>query len=870
MDIRRAYQELQQKYDLSDGVQELFLYEAYLKVCKEYFAAGRYNRAAVYGAGRNTREIMDSVIWEELKSYVKVIVDNRSQERELQGIPIIREQDLRDYGIEVIFISTWEFRVELSQNITRNFPEIIVFEPYKIAMEKLPQINTAFYTYKGNSKYQWFAERRKELETTDNVCRQKLLKELIHGYFAIYDWVDLIDTLLLYIHGQYDDIKKYLCFKKDLEGFLGTVQRKIEKRTQGDCLIFLVDALSKYVVDDMPFLSNWKKKGVSFERYINEYPATREVLTALLTGWHPFEDKTYLAKKIKKNDSELLKNIEKEQIEIKFISAAHSAENYSEINGYIDEIKENQLLTEIIFGGIEELLKCKKRQLIIMHAFDTVHPLHWNPISAEIGWKDTPWEAHRERFQQSIEFTDTILDFYLRMLDSNTEISKIVMGDHGINIETEYAHDIADISIRGNIGLWDMQTLSPALMIWKKGWEAESIDQLVSTNSFHRILYAVVQSQDIHAILEARKFLELEFVPGYDESWLKRAIKSCNYYLGMGMKGIISQNYIFASFENGTERLFEIQGNEITECNDKIQIFISEVGKDNYDSCKFPRDLLKDRFFDKHNQYYGRRLYDSFCQDNNAVCVIRNLDLVITERCSLKCRDCFNCMQYYKKPQDIPLDKIKRELDILTQNVDEIMEMRILGGEPFMNKDLKEITAYVCNKEKVKSVVVYTNATILPDKEELEIFQHKKVSFYLTDYGLDKRQKLKQFEELLTEYGILYHTYRLGYWYKPGEIYDNHKTREELEQTYQFCWGRDCITLLEGKLWQCKFAANANRLGAIPDYKQDYVDLFETDNLRQRLIDFLYTKTSMESCRWCNLTTEKVKPGVQIPHNLVY
>lgn len=227
-------------------------------------------------------------------------------------------------------------------------------------------------------------------------------------------------------------------------------------------------------------------------------------------------------------------------------------------------------------------------------------------------------------------------------------------------------------------------------------------------------------------------------------------------------------------------------------------------------------------------------------------------------------------MQYYKKPQDIPLDKIKRELDILTQNVDEIIEMRILGGEPFMNKDLKEITAYVCNKEKVKSVVVYTNATILPDKEELEIFQHKKVSFYLTDYGLDKRQKLKQFEELLTKYGILYHTYRLGYWYKPGEIYDNHKTREELEQTYQFCWGRDCITLLEGKLWQCEFAANANRLGAIPDYKQDYVDLFETDNLRQRLIDFLYTKTSMESCRWCNLTTEKVKPGVQIPHNLVY
>ena len=126
--------------------------------------------------------------------------------------------------------------------------------------------------------------------------------------------------------------------------------------------------------------------------------------------------------------------------------------------------------------------------------------------------------------------------------------------------------------------------------------------------------------------------------------------------------------------------------------------------------------------------------------------IIKNIDLEITEKCSLKCKDCFNCMQYYKKPKNISLNIIKESLDIFMDNVDMIMEVRILGGEPFMNKDLKEITKFVCNKKNINRVVIYTNATILPRKDELEVFQNEKVSFYITDYRLGEKQKIKQFE----------------------------------------------------------------------------------------------------------------------------
>ena len=105
------------------------------------------------------------------------------------------------------------------------------------------------------------------------------------------------------------------------------------------------------------------------------------------------------------------------------------------------------------------MLKSQKCQIIIIHAFDTIHPLHWNPVSTELTWGGTSWEEHKERFGQSVSFTDHILDFYLSLFEGNTKITRIVMGDHGINLETEYAHDIANRPINGNIGLWDMESV---------------------------------------------------------------------------------------------------------------------------------------------------------------------------------------------------------------------------------------------------------------------------------------------------------------------------------------------------------------------------------------------------------------------------
>ena len=42
---------------------------------------------------------------------------------------------------------------------------------------------------------------------------------------------------------------------------------------------------------------------------------------------------------------------------------------------------------------------------------------------------------------------------------------------------------------------------------------------------------------------------------------------------------------------------------------------------------------------------------------------LRSVDIIITERCSLKCRDCSNLMQYYKNPKDCNTEELIKSID---------------------------------------------------------------------------------------------------------------------------------------------------------------------------------------------------------------
>ena len=64
----------------------------------------------------------------------------------------------------------------------------------------------------------------------------------------------------------------------------------------------------------------------------------------------------------------------------------------------------------------------------------------------------------------------------------------------------------------------------------------------------------------------------------------------------------------------------------------------------------------------------------------------------------------------------------------------------------------------------------------------------------------------------------------------------------------------DKTTILNGKLYRCPFSANAHNLKAIPENKDDIVDLGDEiiiDELKTEIAK-LQSKKYLEACKYCN------------------
>ena len=100
---------------------------------------------------------------------------------------------------------------------------------------------------------------------------------------------------------------------------------------------------------------------------------------------------------------------------------------------------------------------------------------------------------------------------------------------------------------------------------------------------------------------------------------------------------------------------------------------------------------------------------------------IKSLDVQVTEKCSAKCLNCSNLMHYYSKPKDANNEDTNKSLDVFMSVVDQVDELRIIGGDPFMNKDLHKTVYKLLTYENAKKVVVYTNAKIVQKMRTLNV-----------------------------------------------------------------------------------------------------------------------------------------------------
>jgi hypothetical protein len=257
---------------------------------------------------------------------------------------------------------------------------------------------------------------------------------------------------------------------------------------------------------------------------------------------------------------------------------------------------------------------------------------------------------------------------------------------------------------------------------------------------------------------------------------------------------------------------------------------------------------------------------------------LRSVDVIVTERCSMRCRDCSNLMQYYEHPQDLDRDEVTAGVDALCDAVDGINELRVIGGEPMMNREWHHAVRHGCSRREVGRVVIYTNGTILPRPEAVEALRDPKVVFMVTDYGAQSRQ-LPALRQMLERERIVHLISPAQNWVPCSRIHHHRRSDEANDLVFQNCCAKNLLTLSDGMLFRCPFSANAVRLGAVPAAPGDLVHLTgphaasDRDGARRRIRDLVLGRKRLAACDWCDgrfLDAPQVKPGIQVPKPLPY
>lgn len=165
-------------------------------------------------------------------------------------------------------------------------------------------------------------------------------------------------------------------------------------------------------------------------------------------------------------------------------------------------------------------------------------------------------------------------------------------------------------------------------------------------------------------------------------------------------------------------------------------------------------------------------------------------------------------MQYFS-PQNAyscSKDGILSALNSLFKVIDSVANIRIIGGEPLLFKDIAAVVAFLENENKVKSYNIVTNATIKPKDDLLSILSSsKKASVTISDYEkspnlrikLHKNELLRVLDERKIQYTVIWQDEDAA-WFDPGAIYKRKRPRDKIVQNFRSCL-MPCVSVMSNE-----------------------------------------------------------------------
>lgn len=268
---------------------------------------------------------------------------------------------------------------------------------------------------------------------------------------------------------------------------------------------------------------------------------------------------------------------------------------------------------------------------------------------------------------------------------------------------------------------------------------------------------------------------------------------------------------------------------------------------------------------DRAQEVIDLYIYDIDSESEGQFLKVKSLDVVLTERCSLKCIDCSNLMQYYEKPIGAEVEVLVQTLRNFLETVDYVSELRLIGGEPLVSKNIERVLDVIYEYSNFDKIVLYTNGTVVPKESLLKKFQDPRVWIKISDYGPVSR-KAEIVADTCKLWGVNCIHEQVTEWEDVGRILFRGRTISENKVVFGNCCVNDTLTLLHGYLYACPFSAHTDNLGVLKNADKDKVDMLNLENLNNKIVSIYKDKDVLVACNLCNGRDHivgKVVAGVQ-------
>jgi len=246
---------------------------------------------------------------------------------------------------------------------------------------------------------------------------------------------------------------------------------------------------------------------------------------------------------------------------------------------------------------------------------------------------------------------------------------------------------------------------------------------------------------------------------------------------------------------------------------------------------------------------------------------IPNVEMPITTRCNLHCRDCGNLIPFFPKPVDFDINRLTKDVGDFLGNVDRVHRFIIMGGETFLYRELHKLVSHLIKQDKIDLVHLFTNGSIIPGKDILQLLQHRKILVSVSSIPAEVSPNKPRFIATLEENHI---NYRIedNLWRDLGGLNPAvDSSAEALKHRFANCSSKGCHNLSNGEYHVCPRSVHGEQLGQFSPDDSDRVIFRGRKNPQafRKELRKLLQKEYLAACSKCKGNKEEtLNPGIQM------